>query len=317
MSSWLTIFDFGVAAVLVQLAILRQKLAFSVSLLVGSLAILALYAHFHFQISWTLLGKVAVNAGVPSVMAVAGNYLASALTESDQQRRAWRALFIALALFGLVVSLWLEIELDREHKSEIRGLRNDIGNDFMAQLVKYNQDHPQHQITLQEFSEIARGIKQVPPKAIDPYANFTNERFNEVTKLATADLGMQFGKWMSQQQTVRILAHDGITGWNRQHPQQPANEAAEMQKGEQLVREQDISTEANIKDVVLHACELRSEIFNNRLETSEKNQFLAQDQSTSVACSKVKSGNYSVTDAGQVFHCLTVLQKVLESHIAH
>lgn len=161
MLSILTLLDLVVVAVIVQLTLLRfRPKRILLAAVVGAGVIVVAHAHWQFNVSWTALVKFGVNAVIPSVMALAGNYLAAEIKESVIEKRLWRALFVTFAVFGIVGSVFVENQLNKEHQSEMNELRLGIRDDFTVAFIKYNEAHPQHPLTSEQFVELTRNSRQ-------------------------------------------------------------------------------------------------------------------------------------------------------------
>jgi hypothetical protein len=158
------------------LVLLRRRWMLVVGVGVECLLVMGLYLHSHYGVSWTVLGKVGVNAVIPLVMALVGNYLAAEIEDSITEKRLWRAPFCAVALLGIVGSLFVEIQLEREHKTENRELRGGIREDFREDLadviVTFNKTNvPKNRITGEQFkglAEIADGTAGAPAPPVIP-----------------------------------------------------------------------------------------------------------------------------------------------------
>ena len=121
--------------------------------------------HYGRQYSWLLLGKICINAAIPLVMALLGNYLAAETKESIVEKRLWRSLFIVLAILGTVGSFFLETQLDAEHKKELTDLQGNINDDLFSALARYNATHPEHPITVEQMKSI---VSASAPKVVVP-----------------------------------------------------------------------------------------------------------------------------------------------------
>jgi hypothetical protein len=100
---------------------------------------------------------VAVNAGIPMVMAYMGDHLAAESEESDAKKLFWRVLFFSLAVVGIVGTFFLELQLEREHKVEMSEFQSNVSSDVTKNVAltwaQYNREHPQHPLTLEQFSD--------------------------------------------------------------------------------------------------------------------------------------------------------------------
>jgi hypothetical protein len=143
---------------------------FYVGLLLSvSLSILRL--HYGLQYSWTFVGKIAADFAVPLVMGWAGVHLAADV-KAEREKKLWQAVFAMLAIFGLVVSFLVEVQLDEDHKREVNNLRINIKDDVTTAILRYNETNPQHPVTSEQFAELARSLsgKQNTVAAITPQA---------------------------------------------------------------------------------------------------------------------------------------------------
>jgi hypothetical protein len=128
-----------------------------------------LCAHHYCDVSWTLLGKVAVYAGIPGIMAYLGNHLAAESVVSKTEKLFWRILFIGLAIVGIVSSLFLEIQLEKEHNAEQSKLISDVSSNVTNSWVQYNKEHPQNPLTFKQFSDWWKLYNENLPKSIVKY----------------------------------------------------------------------------------------------------------------------------------------------------
>jgi hypothetical protein len=116
--------------------------------------------HYGLNYQWTFVGKYAVNVVIPVVMAWAGNYLAAKSSTTETEARLWQALFMALTLLALGGSFWVLSNEERDHTTEMKGLRGDIKDDMTKALVDYNNAHPSNPVTSEQFSELTRSLNQ-------------------------------------------------------------------------------------------------------------------------------------------------------------
>ncbi len=120
-----------------------------------ALAILRL--HYGLQYSWTFVGKISADFAVPLAMGWAGVHLAAEV-KADRERKLWQAVFALLAVFGLVVSFLVERQLDHDHNKEIGDLRGGIKDDVIAAFLRYNEGHPQHPVTSEQFVALTKSL---------------------------------------------------------------------------------------------------------------------------------------------------------------
>jgi hypothetical protein len=139
---------------------LRRQFFYSALFLGIVLGMLRLHYGLHY--SWTFVGKIAVDFAVPLAMGWAGVHLAAEVKD-DRERKLWQAVFTLLAVFGLVVGFLVESQLDEDHKKELSNLENgikaDMKENIRSALIDYNNAHPQHQITGEQFAELTRGFR--------------------------------------------------------------------------------------------------------------------------------------------------------------
>jgi hypothetical protein len=147
------VFDILTIAVALLLArSLRLRFFYAAFGLFVVLSVLRL--HYGLQYSWAFLGRYGVNVAIPLVMAWAGNHLAAKSSDSPTEKRLWRALFVTLTVLALGGSFWALSQEDKNHKLELLALRGDIKADFTKVILQYNEAHPQHPITSEQYAEI-------------------------------------------------------------------------------------------------------------------------------------------------------------------
>jgi hypothetical protein len=97
-------------------------------------------------------------------MAWAGNHLA-ARGETQEERFAWRAFFTIFTLVALVGGFIVLNQQEKEHRAEIdslkSGLRSGVREEMATALIDYNNAHPQHQITAEQFTELTKFVNKV------------------------------------------------------------------------------------------------------------------------------------------------------------
>jgi hypothetical protein len=114
--------------------------------------------HYGLSYSWTFLAKYGANVAIPIVMAWAGNYLAARSSETAAEKRLWQGLFIALTLLWLGGSFWVLSTEDEQHRREMADLKHEVKGDVTAAIIDYNNDHPQHQITSEQFAAFTKSL---------------------------------------------------------------------------------------------------------------------------------------------------------------
>lgn len=113
--------------------------------------------HYGLQYSWTFVGKITADFAIPLMMGWAGVHLAAEI-KADRERKLWQAVFGLLAVFGLITSFLVERQLDVDHKTEIGDLRGGIKDDVTTAIFRYNESHPQHPVTSEQFAEFTRSL---------------------------------------------------------------------------------------------------------------------------------------------------------------
>jgi hypothetical protein len=323
-SSWLSILYFGVLAIPLQFALLRQKLAFWTTLAMWALLVVFLYAHFHFHISWTLLGKVGVNAVIPSVMAWAGNYLASASTESRREKRLWRALFIALAVIGIIGSFFVESQMDRDHTTEIIGLQSRLDG-----IGMFLEKHPPAGFTKEQTSALlqiigGRNKSKTPAPPQNKFADLTYEELADKAKSTASESHNLSVGWsqklfaMNQITNDQIQFYKKVTGgpfgasfsWQAMDSK---DQPAFRQKREQEKVAVSNDVREKTRPLMELLCDLRNEIVTNRLEPWYASAL--QDKKSSDLCEKIKTASYGPEEMYQVAHNVDQLQERLRLEI--
>jgi len=79
----------------------------------------------------------------------------------------------------------------------------------------------------------------------------------------------------------------------------------------------DLNMKSNAKEAVLRAYALRNEIFNKRLDESEKYQLSSSNQSNEVRFAALKDNTYDPGTLFEAVQFLKALQVKLESHLSH
>lgn len=118
------------------------------------------YLHYGLLYSWTFAGKIAADFVVPIAMGWAGGYLAAEVKEG-REKKLWQIVFGLLAIFGIVVSFLVERQLDEDHIKEMANLREGIRNDFTGAMLKYNEQHPQHPVTSDQFLAMEKSLSEI------------------------------------------------------------------------------------------------------------------------------------------------------------
>jgi hypothetical protein len=149
---------------LVLAALLRRHFVYIAFLIFCMVSIVRL--HYGLGYSWTFVGKVGADFTVPLVMAWAGVHLAAEV-KADTERKLWQGMFALLAVFGIVVSFLVEVQLDKDHKTETDNLRGGIREDVATAILKYNETHPSHPIT----SDLYQIIKGAMAEKLRPNNN--------------------------------------------------------------------------------------------------------------------------------------------------
>jgi hypothetical protein len=101
---------------------------------------------YHRGYSWVFLAQWVISAGIPIVMAWAGNHLA-AKGETTEERIFWRVLFYCLTIVALVGSFLVmnQERVDKQiDKDEARRQNKEECRDA---ITEYNKNNPQHALT--------------------------------------------------------------------------------------------------------------------------------------------------------------------------
>jgi hypothetical protein len=134
---------------------LRLYFFYLAFLLMTIVALLAV--HFARGYSWIFVLKLAAEFVVPLIMAWAGVHLAAEVKEKNE-KVAWQLAFGALFFVGFMGGLFVELNVVDEHTRELQIQRLEIKNDMAEELVKYNDSHPQHPVTSDQFSQLMKGV---------------------------------------------------------------------------------------------------------------------------------------------------------------
>lgn len=149
-------------------AFLGRRVGYAAIALVIVAGVTAL--HYLLNHSWTLVGKIAADLIVPSLMGWAGFYLATKEVENVAEKRLWQWLFGGLALFGITIGVLVELQLDEDHTNEINGLKENINElqthvrvDMMTTITDYNNAHPQHPVSVEQVADLLRLCGRIVP----------------------------------------------------------------------------------------------------------------------------------------------------------
>lgn len=188
-----------------------------------------------------------------------------------------------------------------ESFNELEG-KNDKLQGTLNTLIQFIETH--QGLTRSEF---ANGVWKIVGNA-DALPLLTNARLDDLTKTTLNDLAKRSSDWSMNRYTIRITGRDliGTRGLSETDAQR------EVDLG---LSNADKRAKADMSDLVQRACDLRTEIFNNRLDMAEKKQWRTADQSANIYFAKLKSGTYGEGELGAAIQYLRELQKVLESHI--
>lgn len=143
--------------------------------------------HYGLEFSWTFVGKIAVDFGVPLAMGWAGVHLAAEVKQ-ETERKLWQAVFAILAIFGLGLGFVIESRIDDEHKHELNDLRGGIREDMTNAFVDYNKQHPEHPVTSDQFIRIIESVNEKhnvgdsAPAKIRMLSEFSNDELRAVEK---------------------------------------------------------------------------------------------------------------------------------------
>jgi hypothetical protein len=128
--------------------------------------------HYTFHHSWALIGKIAADIIVPSLMAWAGVHLAAEV-KTGTERKLWQSVFAMLAIFGVVVGILVELQVDDDHTTEINEMKGTIGDlqlkikvDMMTTMTDYNNAHPQNPVTLGQVTDLLKLYGRTVPVAV-------------------------------------------------------------------------------------------------------------------------------------------------------
>jgi hypothetical protein len=259
-------------------------------------------------------------------LAALGGYLTLYPPTNDQ--KALKALYVVslvlLAGFGIGANKW-ERSIESSTQSQLQADNRVAEERFSRNLEAVKQSNTDIFTFLRNLPQGISGDQAAEllhkylakREAATPISELTNERLNELTKSTIDDLSAQFNRWVVQDGQMRVISHDAITVYNRTHtqPMTLAQEKATRDAAELRVRDYEQSVKADIKDAVLRACDLRDEIFSNRLGTLDRKQLSHEDQEKAVLFAELKSGNYSMPDLHPAIDYLKELQSRLEAHV--
>jgi hypothetical protein len=128
------------------------------------IATVLLVVHLVLNYPWVFVGRLTAEFVVPLVMAWAGVHLAADVKEQNQ-RQLWQFVFGALFFVGFTGGVFVEIKLDHDHKQELDNQRLGMKGDMIEALAKYNEAHPQHEVTIEQFQKIVQPLFSARPSA--------------------------------------------------------------------------------------------------------------------------------------------------------
>lgn len=260
--------DIAILLLAISLAgMLRQRFFYVALLLTIVLGFLRLHYGLHY--SWTFVGKIAVDFAVPLAMGWAGVHLAAEVKD-HKERTLWQAVFALLAIFGLVVGFLVERQLDMDHKTEMGDLRSGIRTDMTTALIEYNNAHPQHQVTIEQFKEITKGL--TAPTASrsdeDEFANISNPRLEEMARDTAAQIKDFDERWYKARENQWLilddLLHHDLT------PQEKQQALKDYQTGLQSIAN-NYWFGLSGRNLFITADKLRKAIVGGRLSPWQKN----------------------------------------------
>lgn len=170
-------------------------LCFGVTVLTG--------LHYGLNYPWTFVGKYAINVAI-LVMAWAGNHLAAKSSDTDTEKRLWRALFIAITVIALGGSFWVLSDEDAEHKKELGEQRENIVGDVMRGFMRYNETHPQYALPTERSSRTATRATNDKQAVDDPYqflrnkALISNGELVAAANVTAGEIDNLMGEWRQE-----------------------------------------------------------------------------------------------------------------------
>lgn len=171
--------------------------------------------HYGFTYSWAFLAKYLVTIAIPLIMAWAGNHLAAESTKTESEKQVWRGLFIALTILALGGSFWVLSNEEEQHQTELANLRGGIKSDMTTALVDYNNTHPQHQVTSEQFRELTKGLTALNvsmPSASrsdeDELTNISNARLEEMATDTAAQIKDFDERWYKARENQWLILDD-------------------------------------------------------------------------------------------------------------
>ena len=189
---------------------------------------------------------------------------------------------------------------------------------------KPNGPAPNYEIKSPTATQIADAIaSRIPPNTLGSFSYFTDERLIELTEATIKDLSNEQGIWnddmvmTTQTAPLDDIRSDMLRSDGTRRPMNKKEADARWEEAKKAPARIDKRMMEETKNLALRACDLRSEIFDNRLNTEEKQAMLSLDHSNAEIFARLKSGKYGMHDLGYASAYLGELQKKLESHIVH
>ncbi len=278
--------------------------------------------HYGLNYSWAFVGKYAVNVVVPLVMAWAGNHLAAKSSETKTEKRLWQALFVSLTVLALVGSFWVLTNEEEEHQKEITKLRSGIKGDMAAELIEYNNAHPLHQVTSEQFAglmNIVSGLSAksstpvvATPSKANPFANFTNEELRDAARSTVKQLRdydpnewyyLNNKAYRDATNSIRTpMAHFGrpATPEERQNAENEGREKQAAVNGVWRAKTQPLLTTAAL---------LRTVMLTRRVLPERKQN---EDREAVTVFARIANGDYDSSELGAATEYLDSLAKRLD-----
>jgi hypothetical protein len=228
-------------------------------IVVGVILVGVTFVHYGIGYSWFFLGRYTVSVGIPLVMAWAGAYLA-AKGETESERIRWQLLFFMLTAFALVGSWWLQSQQDEDHKHELSDFRIGVKSDLAADLTEYNEAHPNHQVTAEQFAELTKSViarSNSTPRAI--IASIEPQLPKPALIDASRRVAADMRSWQREYSSADKELDDRY--WELTHIRRPplTKDQIQLLLGEEKVKRQQLSDqyEAKLKETIAVANYLR------------------------------------------------------------
>lgn len=225
--------------------------------------------HYALNYQWGFFGKYAVTIAIPLIMAWVGNHFAAQTSENEAVKRLWQFVFSLLSVIALGGSFWVLNNDEKEHDKEMSDLRSGIRNDLTIALVTYNNEHPQHQVTSEQFVELT---KHLGDKHGAGYPPISRDTLRATVPVIIADIQRLTERWYFDDGHAENLQRQALL---EAGPDKTPDERAKIDK--QFIDQRNRLGEEYVKainPVLKSANYLRDELLRGHALTAEDQNFV-------------------------------------------